>query len=152
MTTSLDKIRKILIDCNNKIEKLSFDFREQDCAEMLTNVFGEYQFMKQIKLLLNMVVVMYHRESNMESNMNRLNAENRQLKEKIDSYEKLIGTYNKNYLQRVRVKTGEKIAYKNEANKDKILELIKQGLSKKDIAEQLNISKSTLWRRLKNSK
>ena len=51
--------------------------------------------------------------------------------------------------QQQRVKNGYKPAYNYDITADTIIELKKRGMSYKQIAKELNTSRSTLWRRLK---
>ncbi len=55
-----------------------------------------------------------------------------------------------NYQLRInRMQKGEKNAYKAEVSKERILAYKDQGMTHKEIAEKLEISKATIWRRLK---
>lgn len=75
--------------------------------------------------------------------------ENKRLQEEKQHLETIIGHYNKHYLQRARLKSGAKIAYKKSITIEKILELKKNGLTLEEIAKALGVCRTTIWRRLK---
>jgi len=79
----------------------------------------------------------------------RLVASNNELLDKVKSMESLIGTYNKCYVQQAKLKTGEKIAYKEQASWEEVNKLKMAGLTNDQIANKLGVSRSTIWRRLK---
>ena len=54
-------------------------------------------------------------------------------------------------LNKARVKQGVPIARKPQADKEIILALRERGLTYEEIADKLNISRTTVWRHLKNS-
>jgi response regulator of citrate/malate metabolism len=74
---------------------------------------------------------------------------NKRLQEEKQHLETVISHYNRNYLQRARLKAGVKIAYKKNVTIEKILELKKKGLTLDEIANTLGVCKTTIWRRLK---
>lgn len=54
-------------------------------------------------------------------------------------------------MQQVKLKTGKKIAYKEQASIEKVNKLKKAGLSYDEIADKLGVSRSTVYRRLKEA-
>ncbi len=54
--------------------------------------------------------------------------------------------------QRIKVKSGEKIAYRADADAEAVLALLRQGMSKVKIAEKLGINTKTVYRRIEELK
>ena len=92
--------------------------------------------------LSNQVEILDKQFKSLQDELDKIKRENKELK-------KLISTYNKNLLQRARVQNGQKIARKDNVEVDKIKELLASGLSQDEVAEKLQCSRSTIWRRLK---
>lgn len=93
--------------------------------------------------LLDKVEKLSYQIESLEASLLEAKAENIRLRSVIE-------TYNKNFLQRAKVMSGEKIALKKEITPDDVKKLSDSGLSYKEIAEKLNCSRSTVWRRLRS--
>lgn len=74
--------------------------------------------------------------------------ENKKLSDENNELKKIIDTYNKNYLQRSKLKAGEKIALREDVSREEIEDLAYKGLTRNQIADKLNCSRSTIWRRM----
>lgn len=72
--------------------------------------------------------------------------------EKIEKLENVISTYDKTYLQRIKVACGEKIAYRKDAGLEQVKRLWEAGYTYMQIADQLNISRATVANRIKELK
>lgn len=164
MQEILSNYKKILgEDCDSCIS--------QENDEMLIKVTGKSSFLNNMGFLLN--VIKYIEENgralgdntevkatNINENIDigielykqwylELKAENENLSQKVSDLENLIETYNKCYLQQTKLKTGEKIAYKEQASIKEVKKLKKAGLSYDEIADKLGVSRSTIYRRIK---
>lgn len=97
---------------------------------------------EKIMNLNNQVEILDKKFKSLQDELERTKNENDELK-------KLISTYNGNLVQRAKVQNGQKIARKDNVEVDKIKELLASGLSQDEVAEKLQCSRSTIWRRLK---
>ena len=77
---------------------------------------------------------------------------NKLAEEKIEELKKIISTYDKAYLQRAKVASGEKIAYRKDAGLEEVKKLWESGCTYLQIAEKLNICKATVANRIKELK
>lgn len=170
MQAVLNNYKKVLGNrCENYISNANID--------MLEKVTGNISFVTHIAFLLNVIeyienkgrlvektmetkdvkldgnrdigIKLYEQCHEVKTQNDELIATNNELNEKVRDLENLIGTYNKCYVQRVRLKNGEKIAYKKRADPEKVSKLKKAGLKSKEIAKKLCVSKSTVYRRLR---
>lgn len=87
--------------------------------------------------------------NSLQEQYNKLQGEFNRLQEQFTMQNKVISEYNKSYLQRCKVRLGEKIAYREDASVDVVMGLVNKGKTYKEIADMLNISISTVWRRIK---
>lgn len=76
-------------------------------------------------------------------NLNKINIE-----EELNILKNSINGINKRALQYEKVKAGQKIAYKDDASCEKVLTLYRKGMTRKEIAEQLGVSRKTIDRRV----
>lgn len=83
-----------------------------------------------------------------EEEIRQLKDEVETLKKEVKKQGEIISTYNGSYLQRAKVKSGVKIAKKNNITKEAILQLKGQNLTLNQIANKLGCSRTTVWRRL----
>ena len=97
---------------------------------------------EKIMNLSNQVEILDKKFKSLQDELDKTKRENEELK-------KLISTYNGNLVQRAKVQNGQKIARKDNIEVDEIKELLASGLSQDKIAEKLQCSRSTIWRRLK---
>lgn len=98
--------------------------------------------MEDIAKLLKRLDELSKQIDSLEENLKNTREENKRLKE-------IISTYNKNFLQRAKVMSGEKIAERKDVDIEKIKELEASGLNHSQIARELKCSRSTIWRRLR---
>lgn len=91
--------------------------------------------------LLNKIKELSDKITELEKTVENLKDENKEMSD-------IIKTYNKNYLQRTKVMNGQKIALKTDIKEEDIQKLLKDGLSYREIADKLNCSRSTVWRRV----
>lgn len=150
---------------------------DERSLQMLNRVTGDMNFITHMGFLLNIVEYIEKKGRNVEETVktdeesdnaflialhkqwlhdaedenDKLTESNNELNEKIKLLERIIDTYNKCHLQQVKLKNGEKIAYKKQATLEKVSELKKSGLGVGEIAETLCVSKATVYRRLKES-
>lgn len=142
------------------------EYISQDELEALGRVTGKMHYLNYFGFLINIVKYIENKDkSSVETCMkiklheqwydevkaknDRLVAINNELSEKIRSLEGLISTYNKCYVQQAKMKNGKKIAYKDQASVEEVVKLKNEGLTNDEIAEKLGVSKSTVYRRLK---
>lgn len=155
MKATLSNYKKILGDgCD--------DYISQQNQEMLLKVTGKAHFLNYMGFLLNIIEYIEDNKNNgifsglymqqyeeIKVENDKLVALNNELAKKVKSLEHIIDTYNKCYLQQTKLKTGKKIAYKEQISAEEVRKLKKEGLSTEQMAEKLGVSKSTIWRRLK---
>ena len=72
--------------------------------------------------------------------------------EKIEELQKLTKAYDRMYIQRAKVASGEKIAYRKDASLEKVKKLRDSGYTYMDIADELNVSRATVASRIKELK
>ncbi len=84
----------------------------------------------------------------LESERDKLVLDYQSEHEKVVLYEKTIKEFNSEDIQRTLVKNGMKIAYKANAGEKEVLELLKKGHSKTEIANLLGISRNTVYKRI----
>lgn len=144
----------------NQVENILKNHKYDNCycagqkeLEMMKRITGETHFLNYIGFLLNVVnLIENDKEMLMEKTTSELIEENKKLVEKVKNFESLIATYNGSYIQRIKLKNGKKIAYKENVTAEEIIKLKKAGLSDKEIAERIGASQSTIWRRRKEYK
>lgn len=164
MQEALSNYKKILGEgCDSCIS--------QENDEMLIKVTGKSSFLNNMGFLLNVIKYIEENGRALEDNTEvkatntnenidieielykqwnlELKSENGKLRQKVESMDSLIETYNKCYLQQAKLKTGEKIAYKEQASIEEVNKLKKLGLSYDEIADKLGVSRSTVYRRIK---
>ncbi|NLK76088.1 MAG: hypothetical protein GX288_12505 [Clostridiales bacterium] len=87
-------------------------------------------------------------EKALQIRIEELEKENQRLKETIDQHETIMNTYNSYQLQKSKLKSGVKIAYKEDVTIDKIKEAYNRLGSYELVANELGVSRTTIYRRL----
>lgn len=119
---------------------------------LISNLVSCYQHLmknkasnEKIMNLSNQVEILDKQFKSLQDELDKTKRENEELK-------KLISTYNGNLVQRAKVQNGQKIARKDNVEVGEIKKLLASGLSQDEVAEKLQCSRSTIWRRLKEAK
>jgi DNA-binding NarL/FixJ family response regulator len=97
--------------------------------------------MEYLKDIQDRVDSLAEHTENIDVEVEELIKENNELKA-------LIETYNKHYVHLSKVRNGAKIAKRTDIKKEDIQKLKQQGYSNIEIADKLNCSRATVWRRL----
>lgn len=142
---NIEELENNLKGLNNQLEFSENAFNDQELLEMMNRVTGSSSFLYHTKLLINIIVckllqgkVSSDTDSELES-----------AKERIKELERMIDCFDKLTKQQLKVMTGNKIAYREDVTRDRIISLKNQGKSVDEICNILHISRATIWRRLK---
>lgn len=137
---------------NTNIDEVLMNYLESSVNESYMTKYMQClgsTIYKQINNPMKVTGFLWHVVNELIKENASLREANKRLQEEKQHLETVISHYNRNYLQRARLKAGVKIAYKKNVTIEKILELKKKGLTLDEIANTLGVCKTTIWRRLK---
>ncbi|GAQ24135.1 helix-turn-helix domain-containing protein [Tepidanaerobacter syntrophicus] len=137
---------------NTNINEVLINYLESSINESYLTKYMECvgsTIYKQIKDPMKVTGFLWYVTNELIKENASLREEKQRLEAEKKHLEEVISHYNRNYLQRARLKAGIKIAYKKNVTIEKILELKKKGLTLDEIANTLGVCKTTIWRRLK---
>lgn len=87
-------------------------------------------------------------ERALQIRIEEIEKENQRLREIIDQHENIMDTYNSYQLQKSKLKSGMKIAYKEDVTIEKIKEAYNRLGRYELVANELGVSRTTIYRRL----
>lgn len=138
-TQSLEKLRQY--------EKDSLRVKNEQIKELQGKLKNYNRLVAELELL-----------KTVKDDKYKLETENRQLRQKLKETEVELETVRKgvisaHFIHREKVKQGvKKIGYKEDVPVELVKKLHEEGLTYIEIGEKLGVSKSTVWRRLKEGK
>lgn len=154
----LQKIQIVLLKRKESIEKP----RRERCSLQDFEALAKYLQISKQELLERMITVLFDTyEENvrligtiegLKDDLYVMNYKNRNLQAQLNSRENVEGTTIKAHKQNVQaelVRQGIKPARKSYVSLQVINKLKNQGLSNEEIADRLEVSRSTIWRRIK---
>jgi len=110
---------------------------------------NKYKVPEVIEILVNVTLFFVEKFDEQREECEYLKLENKRLREENEMFKTAFEKMDGYTASKSAVSSGKKIAYKNEIDNNRIISMLRAGISKAEIARTLGIHRQTLYNRIK---